>query len=366
MKISKIPGLGRFGLFVDDLDFATLTNEQWMEIGHLHLDSLVTILRNVKNLPVDDYPTWVKKFGETRYSFQHYIQKKYNKSIEEIGRSGQAFDELDVKEQNVIKFIHGTHDVTKSGYGITRVEYGFNQDGSPRGWFPQGELRWHSNEAGCLTFVPGLALYGHRNMVGSATGFLTTTDYYESLSESFRSELDEMVVIHKFEKDKVMPGLEDQISIDALHIIGFPKPVNRLPLVMTSPAGHRGFHCFPGSAHSIEGLSQQESDRVFNEIYKNLFENEKYQYDHYYQQDNDICLFDNSVTLHRRIGKTEGRLAYRIAYDYTNLQTEPWQPYQGHPRIARQYIREINEAVKMGGITNFRLPGIRDYLRTFF
>ena len=33
MKISKIPGLGRFGIFIDDVDFNHLTDEEWLEIG---------------------------------------------------------------------------------------------------------------------------------------------------------------------------------------------------------------------------------------------------------------------------------------------------------------------------------------------
>ena len=46
MKITKIPGLGRFGIFIDDVDFTTITNEEWMEIGQLHLQNLVTIIRD--------------------------------------------------------------------------------------------------------------------------------------------------------------------------------------------------------------------------------------------------------------------------------------------------------------------------------
>ena len=46
MKISKIPGLGRFGVFVDDVDFKTITEEEWLEIGKLHLENLVTIIRD--------------------------------------------------------------------------------------------------------------------------------------------------------------------------------------------------------------------------------------------------------------------------------------------------------------------------------
>lgn len=45
MKITKIPGLGRFGHFIDDVDLSTISDEEWNEIGQLHLKGLVTIIR---------------------------------------------------------------------------------------------------------------------------------------------------------------------------------------------------------------------------------------------------------------------------------------------------------------------------------
>ena len=45
MKVSKIPGLGRFGVFIDDVDFYSMPDDQWQEIGKIHLDTLVTIIR---------------------------------------------------------------------------------------------------------------------------------------------------------------------------------------------------------------------------------------------------------------------------------------------------------------------------------
>ena len=47
MKISKIPGLGRFGIFVDDLKIDDLNNDRWLLLGEEHLKNLVTIIRNV-------------------------------------------------------------------------------------------------------------------------------------------------------------------------------------------------------------------------------------------------------------------------------------------------------------------------------
>jgi len=46
MKISKIPGCGNYGIFIDDLDLQNISNEEWIEIGKLHLKNLVTIIRN--------------------------------------------------------------------------------------------------------------------------------------------------------------------------------------------------------------------------------------------------------------------------------------------------------------------------------
>ena len=65
MKISKIPGLGRFGIFIDDVDFTTITNEEWMEIGKLHLQNLVTIIRDCK-LTWDKQTDFCTQFGDTR------------------------------------------------------------------------------------------------------------------------------------------------------------------------------------------------------------------------------------------------------------------------------------------------------------
>ena len=76
MKISKIPGLGRFGVFVDDLDFDNLSDEEWQQIGQLHLESLVTIIRNVKLSP-NEYERRIKQWGTPRKLAILNLLKKY-------------------------------------------------------------------------------------------------------------------------------------------------------------------------------------------------------------------------------------------------------------------------------------------------
>jgi hypothetical protein len=58
----------------------------------------------------------------------------------------------------------------------------------------------------------------------------------------------------------------------------------------------------------------------------------EYCYNHWYETDKDICLFDNSITLHNRSvdekkSITPNRLAYRIQYDFDLLTGETYQPF---------------------------------------
>lgn len=61
MKITKIPGLGRFGVFIDDVDLNTISDEEWLEIGKLHLEKLVTIIRNTNLTSLPRYQELIFK-----------------------------------------------------------------------------------------------------------------------------------------------------------------------------------------------------------------------------------------------------------------------------------------------------------------
>ena len=76
MKITKIPGLGRFGVYVDDVDFNNITDEEWQEIGKIHLQSLVTIIRDT-NLHVNNFDRMIYNLGTARATVKAYLFKKY-------------------------------------------------------------------------------------------------------------------------------------------------------------------------------------------------------------------------------------------------------------------------------------------------
>jgi hypothetical protein len=323
MKISKIPGLGRFGTFVDDIDFDHITDEEWLEIGKLHLNSLVTIIRNT-NLTKTKYLEQISKWGTPRDTTSYYFTKRHHITPIQALKLNVDVGEEDNKFLKAWSPLLETDDQGRP-IALLKVTGKKNEHGEPVGLFAEGELLWHSNESGSLLFTPGVSLLGEHGMVGSSTGFMTTVDWYEKQSNSFRSELDEMVVLHRFAPGKINPGLRKEQDM-IIYKNMCPVDDSRVPMVMRSPGGHKGLHFSVHTMYSIEGMSKKDSDSVFDRIAKELFVPE-YTYDHWYQNDNDLCLFDNSITLHRRLGGVESRLAQRIQYDYNHIQEANYNPY---------------------------------------
>lgn len=332
MKLTKIPGLGRFGVFVDDVDLNTISNEEWMELGQNHLQNLVTIIRNA-NIDYKRYAELMCMWGSPRYHIIFNIFLKYGKTA----REALFNNELDPEDMEALMNAR-QWSVDKRYPMVGRVTPKKNSRGKAMGIFGDGELKWHSNECGNHWFAPGVSLLGVEKMVGSATGFLTTADYYESLSDSFRSELDEMIIIHNYQDSRVNPSYTG----DQEGFIKRSMCVNensRVPLIINSPGGIRGIHLGINTFDRIEGMPKEESDKIFATLEQGLIQ-EKYIYNHWYQQDNDLCIFDNSITLHNRTIKDNGhmpeRMGYRIQFDYSNLCGE-YNPY---------FQEEFNDAKK--------------------
>ena len=270
MKITKIPGLGRFGIYIDDVDFTTMTDDEWMEIGKLHLENLVTIIRSC-NMSWETQPDWTEKFGPRRSGIRYYMEKKYGQGwnwlYTEALADNPILSELD---RYTIKAISKVQYQTPSGKSFMKVSGARDAEGNALGMFAEGELLWHSNESGTLTFTPGVTLLGVQNMIGSATGFITTPDYYESVSNAFRSELDEMILLHRFIPGAINPGLrQDQDEIVHHNMC----PINdiEIPMTIVSPGGIKGLHYSVNTAYSIKGISKEDSDKIFDEINKELF-----------------------------------------------------------------------------------------------
>jgi alpha-ketoglutarate-dependent taurine dioxygenase len=295
------------------------------------------------------------KWGDTRYGVRYNIVKKYQgMTFTDVMKLSINNDpRIDEIDRVRLKAIANMQETSKEGKHVMRVTGKRDEKGNPLGMFAEGELLWHSNESGTLTFTPGVALLGSENVVGSATGFLQTADYYENVSESFRSELDEMVLIHKFTPGKINPGLRiDQDQVMNANMC--PVDGTEIPMVIQSPGGIKGLHYSINTVDGIKGLTKNESDKVFKYINDNLFVEDNI-YDHWYKNDGDFLLFDNSITLHRRLGDIKERLCHRIQHDYSILQDDFWQPYF-QKEFADAYVNEIKDFVNTLNITNFKLP----------
>lgn len=313
MKLSNIPNLEGYGVFVDDIDFKHLTRPQWMTLGKLQMEKLVMIIRN-SGITVDRFHQLMKLWGEAR---QNYAAKQDHTS--EVAKEYLRI---------------GGH--AKTGH-IVRVA-------EKNGLFGGGDLFWHSNESGDIAFTPGVALLGHQNMTKSATGFMVTTPYYYSLSESMRSELDEMVLIHNFKEGMINANGENNVVYQNM----CPEPETEIPLVIQSPAGVKGLH-FPYNT-----ASRSNNDRLLAEVKKGL---EKYTYDYWWMNDDDLLIFDNSIVQHRRVGETKDRLCYRYQFDYTYLQYrvagKPYMPYLQEPYKSR-YREKMKQIAKVFPVYGYK------------
>ena len=337
-RITNIPNLEGYGVFVDDIDFRNLTRTEWMDLGKLSMQKLVMIIRST-GLDSRSFHQVIKKWGKDRQNYAATLFARYpwaNGQIDHIIASTEVPDE----EKDIIREFQRVGGCNQKTGNTLRVS-GKKINGQRIGMFADGELLWHSNESGDIAFTPVVALLGAENMTNSATGFMVTTTYYYSVSDSFRSELDEMVLIHNFVPGRINPGLNDPQD-NLMYKNMCPDPDTEIPLVIESPAGIKGLHYSFNTVTGIKGMSNLEAKKVLAEIRKGL---DPYTYDYWWENDDDLLIFDNSIVQHRRLGDTTNRLCHRYQFDYTYLQykvtKQNYIPYSQEPYRSR-YVMKMN------------------------
>ena len=332
IRITDIPNLEGYGVFVDNIDFKHLSRQEWMDLGKLQMEKLVMIIRKT-GLDQKSFLQVMRKWGQDRQNYAATLFAKYPWAEGNVVKLLRSPD-LDQKDRDTIKEYFRVGGGNLRTGNVLRIS-GKKLNGKPIGMFAEGELLWHSNESGDLAFTPGVALLGVENVKQSATGFMVTTPYYNSLSDSFRSELDEMVLIHNFVPGKINPGLNDPQD-NLMYQNMCPDENTEIPLVIQSPSGVKGLHYSFNTVTSIKGMSQSDSVRFLNDLKWGLA---NYTYDYWWENDDDLLIFDNSIVQHRRLGDTTNRMCLRYQFDYTYLQysmtKKPYIPYLQEPYIQR-------------------------------
>jgi hypothetical protein len=315
MNITKIPGFGRFGIFIDDIDLDSISNSQWMEIGILQTRFLLVILRNVKATEYEKFQQLICRWGGN-YSFKqkpladyYGVDRKNLPSILDIDSINGKL--VDAREKNLLKFL------IDSTIPFDRIDIKNSDFFCKPLRIDSTNLNTHSKfyEPGVsISSLPGpaSALLGVSGMPGTTSRFLQTVDWYESQTQSFQSELDDIIIIH---------------NCQSLNI--------ETPLVINTLGGDKGIHFSTSDGLSVKGMSDRDSKSFFDHVSSTLID-KRYVYDHIYSQDTDLILMDNSACFHGWDTINQSMLVYAAHHDFSILLPEynPWniEPYKANYR----------------------------------
>lgn len=347
MKITKFPK-GNYGVIIDGLDVNNITVDEWKEIGKIHLKNLVTVVRGA-NCSVDRFSELIHQWGPEFWGLKYSLLKKYNLDWNTFQTSVIAdLPFIEQVDKDILDILYKASITTSNGKSINFFSSAKDENGN-YGLYGGQELDWHMHSSGKYAFEHAVSLLAAENVVGTATGFVSTADYYESVSESFRSELDQMVVLHRYTYAQVDPPFKPAEEA-VLRFKMCPVDDTEIPMVVQSPGGIKGLHFTPPTFHKIKDATDKESKRIFDEIYKGVF-SEKFIYDHWYKHNGDFITFDNSITLHRRVGQTNNRKIYRLEHTYDNILEDFYEPFfqEKYAKKHRKAIREIMKLEKDSG-----------------
>lgn len=336
MKISKVPGFGSFGVYVDDFEYDSI--EAWKELRELNLKTLVTVVRGNgidRFNEIFRYIPFVGRFRGPSY--------KYDKDGKLTVEQNQ--DTFKTRSRWKIP-VPGTD----SYYPIWhRISGARDENNNSIGIFGDTELLWHSAESGRYEFAPLVALYGNKSMRKSATGFIQFTDWFRKQSQAFQSELREMRVIHGWKPYSIEPNAtEEEEAVMREAFTDHVRGQVIMPLVIHSPGGIEGLHYSGSTILGFDGMTRQESDALVARLDKELYVDE-YRFDYWWENDTgDLLLFDNSIVLHNRSTDPDEdmtqllrtREGFRAPLDYADM--ENYDPFMGQDPYSSLRREDMN------------------------
>lgn len=313
MKITKVPGFGDYGILVENFDYND--PDQYLTLKEASLKNLVTIVDGGDQDRFDQ----LNQHINTVFNPRPYTAR---------WAAMYGWDwETQVSPEEIEVFNTTKEWVVNGNYvGWTKVSGQRDNYGKPLGVFGETELLWHNDDGANINFHPLINLYTAAHANTSATCFSQTATWYEQQSESFKSELNELVCKYTWDNSKIQPD-SDELNENIVRSNHMPPNYTDIPLVVTTPGGITGIYFNP-MVTGFAGMSEVDSDRLLKTITDGI-RKPKYQYDHWYRNSmGDLVILDQCITLHsRKIDSSKNlkeelvqRVLYRCPSDYTGLE----------------------------------------------
>tara|TARA_B110000285_G_scaffold30314_1_gene30996 strand:+ start:5973 stop:6836 length:864 start_codon:yes stop_codon:yes gene_type:complete len=207
-------------------------------------------------------------------------------------------------------------------------------DGENKGLFADDELDWHSNLVPEADAQEIIGLYGKTITYPTETWICSSIPYFSQLSEENKNLFRNLSTRlwhsggnpmnqpwkpawNKKYSDEVMQGIKRNRLRSESPIKKSRRVIKEHSLVPDHPLGVEGIFFQPYDIVDFVGVLDSKS--LYNEIYKEFIESEKYTYKHVWKE-GDILLMDQLTTIHRRptISKNKTRELLRSACWYKN------------------------------------------------
>jgi len=278
---------GSVGCEIYDINFATASDEELIEVGKIVEDQLTVFIGQDACGGIDS-----KKHFEIQEMWGTPYMGLIHAYVGDGRLAGPHWDD----------FLENLRDVSKKsdiafGLGASEISYQKDEHGKPIGMFADGELDWHSAEAGMSAAPRTIGLSSVAGSVNSRTDFLQTFDMWEKLSETMQSELKELSIIHKWRPEGIAYGTQlAQQEIARFNTVAIDGQQTKL--YSETASGRPGIRFPAYSFDGFVGMSEVESWKLYAHLSKLVYD-PCWIYQHEWQ-DGQVMYFDQEISIHRR------------------------------------------------------------------
>jgi alpha-ketoglutarate-dependent taurine dioxygenase len=284
-----------FGILLNE-DLNKLDKKQIKQVGNIFLKELLVICSNQFFSPrkfASICYTWGKPqiFDPSRF---YSLDNKNKKKIEKLGLGNIP--------------------------GLVKVSAYKDDENDLLGILSDSELEWHSDGSGKPHPPEVIALYAVEVGPNNHTDFLECVSPYEKLTLEDKKFVDSLEYIHMYDTSSVPKyALKHKTQLQILYSSEISEKKIKLPLIVKSPGGYRGFRYNCRSFVKFAYKTDKESKEIQKWIESLLFKEENV-YTHHWKQ-GDLIFMDQTVMLHRRrLQDFSNRLLYRMQFDVSKIK----------------------------------------------